>query len=65
MTVTTQVIQPRLRPQVFLDHIHSYAAIEAMLAEHNSLKYIMRDLVHTIRKIRRKASIGRLAGPRS
>jgi hypothetical protein len=54
---TTQRIPKRRRPQIFLDHAHSYAAIEAALAEHDNLafwlKHIKRDLVRTIRKIRR------------
>jgi hypothetical protein len=53
MTAITQMIAPKQRPQIFLDHIHSYGAIEAMLAEHNGLKQTMRVLVQTIRKIRR------------
>jgi hypothetical protein len=53
MTAITQMIAAKHRPQIFLDHIHSCAAIEAMLAEHNSLKQTMRVLVHTIQKIRR------------
>jgi hypothetical protein len=55
MTITTQ--RQRRRPQIFLDHVHSYAAIEAALAEHDSLdfwlKHIMHDLVRAIRKVRR------------
>ena len=56
MTAITQMIAPKQRPQIFLDQIHSYAAIEATLAEHNSLKQTMRVLVHTIEKIRRALS---------
>ncbi|MEA2884719.1 MAG: hypothetical protein QOH32_3975 [Bradyrhizobium sp.] len=53
MTAITQMIAPKQQPQIFLHHIHSYAAIEAMLDEHNGLKQTMRVLVHTLRKIRR------------
>jgi hypothetical protein len=56
MTTITQRI-PHRRPQIFLDRDHIYAGIEAALAEHDTLtfwlKHIMHDLVRTIRKIRR------------
>jgi hypothetical protein len=60
MTTTTQRIPHRRRPQILFDRDHTYAAIEAALAEHDKLtvwlKHIMRDLVHAIRRIRRALS---------
>ena len=57
MATITQRIQPRRRPQIFIDRDRTYAAIEAALAEHDSLafwlKHIRHDLVRAMRKIRR------------
>jgi len=54
---TPQRILRRRRPQIFFDRAHSYAAIEAALAEHDNLafwlKHIKSDLVRAVRKIRR------------
>lgn len=55
-TITQRIPHPR-RPQIFHDRDHTYAAIEAALAEHDSLafwlKHIRHDLVRAMRKITR------------
>jgi hypothetical protein len=53
-TITQRIPHRRRRPQIF--HDHSYAAIEAALAEQEDgltlwLKHMLRDLTRAIRKI--------------
>ena len=60
MTTTTQRLPHRRRPQILFDRDHTYAAIEAALAEHDKLtfwlKHIKRDLVRATRRMRRTLS---------
>jgi len=57
MTTIAQRIHQRRRPQILVDRDRTYAAIEAALAENDSLafwlKHIRHGLVRAMRKIRR------------